>query len=77
MNREELEKLFDETFESNYYYWLKSIMKEFIFNTIISEVLKDIIKYYWDYNDWCWCCATTLLSDELEKDVKEFYNITL
>jgi len=49
MNREELEKMFDEVFEEAYYRnhtHLKYDVKQFIFDTIIPEVLKNVIPEY-------------------------------
>jgi hypothetical protein len=48
MNKEQLEKMFDENFASSidneYYTQHLNFIKEFIFETIIPEVLKDLIE---------------------------------
>ena len=80
MNREDLEKMFDNKFTNYSEVDLICViqdMKEFIFNEILTEIFKDIIENYWSYDDWCWCCSTSTLEEDLIKDVKEFYNITL
>lgn len=80
MNREELEKMFDNKFKNYSEVDLTCVfqdMKEFIFNEMLTEIFKDIIENYWYYDDWCWCCSHSTLEEDLIKDVKEFYNINL
>ena len=80
MNKEQLEKMFDNKFTNYSEVDLICViqdMKEFIFNEMLTEIFKDIIENYWSYDDWCWCCSTSTLEKDLIKDVKEFYNITL
>lgn len=75
MNKKDIEKLFDEKFLESF--WditcvspIATIpeIKQFIFNTIIPEVLKSIIPQY--YEDCKWC-------SELNQKVKELYWINL
>jgi hypothetical protein len=69
MNREEMEKMFYEKFTWDNLYEVK----QFIFETIIPEVLKGMLKednkfhqtYVNDFNKW------------IKQKVKELYNITL
>ena len=70
MNKEQLEKMFDENFASSidneYYTQHLNFIKEFIFETIIPEVLKDLIE--WNY----------YISDVyIKQKTKELYWITL
>lgn len=83
MDRQQLEKLFDEHFWKNAPRW-KTIpafdeknVKQFIFGTVIPEVMEDIQKEFWDFNDWCWCCAWVKLDGDLKKRAKDLYWITL
>jgi hypothetical protein len=67
MNREELEKMFDEKINEDWYYidWITRIeLKQFIFETIMSEVLKDLTFS----NETCLCCQNN------KQKLKEFNN---
>ena len=86
--REELEKMFDEEFWELYhlidveeYWWKEALMwdevKQFIFKTIIPEILKSIREEYWSFDNWCWCCSTTILGTEIRQKAKELYWIDL
>lgn len=71
MNREELEKMFDEVFEGAYYRnhtHLEYELKEFIFDTIIPEVLRKISPRT-DY----WFCD----KNQIKQKAKELYWIDL
>jgi len=86
MNREELEKMFDEVFEEAYYRnhtHLKYDVKQFIFDTIIPEVLKNVIpEYKWSTQTkddeinlmryWHTDCI-----NDMKQKAKELYNINL
>ena len=82
MNKQELEKLFDEKVTNmrifdEYKNDITYKVKQFIFETVIPEVLKDIENEYWNFFDWCWCCANLRLDEELNQRAKELYNINL
>jgi len=71
--------MFDEYFE-----WKDEVeiinniyIKQFIFETIIPEILKSIREEYWSFDDWCWCCSTTILGKEIRQKAKELYWIDL
>lgn len=58
---------------------LNSQIKDFIFSTVISEVLKSIVPKYYNKNDrLMWYGHDSLLKEKMIEDkVKELYNITL
>jgi hypothetical protein len=71
MNKKELEKMFDEKFE-DIYYWKDDIM-QFIFETIIPEVLRDIcIK-----QDFYWLDDTKISLNDIKQKAKEKFWIDL
>lgn len=80
MTREELEKMFDEYFE-----WKDEIeiinniyIKQFIFETIIPEVLKSILlneKHTDDNSEFDWWYNRCI--DDIKQKAKELYWITL
>ena len=87
MNREEIEKMFDENFciPQSYERFKDSVfpneVKSFFFDTILPEVLRDIIDVDIDRNDdissieeirWYKCCIL-----DIKERAKEKYNITL
>ena len=75
MNKEQLEKMFEEM-----YTWRdKHNMKQFIFETVIPKVLKSVIyrteripSNNIDYLKWYTDCQ-----DIIKQKAKELYNITL
>mgnify|MGYP006374756317 CR=1 FL=1 len=80
MNREELEKMFDEFWE-DWAYWDWSsceidrwIMFWFITDTIISEVLKSLLENEYENFDEI---EYELLDNHIKQKAKELYNITL
>ena len=75
MNRKELEKMFDERFswisrsiEKNYEEDLTTV-KNYIFETIISEVLKSVMPE-WESGPW-------FMNLVIKEKAKDLYNITL
>ena len=84
--REQLEKMFDENFASSidneYYTQHLNFIKEFIFETIMPEVLNSVIPNYVDtntkdelLNDMRWWHNNCI--DEIKQKAKELYWITL
>ena len=84
--REQLEKMFDEEIKSitmdyddnwNPLLYNPNSLKQFIFKTIIPEILKSIREEYWSFDNWCWCCSTTILGKEIRQKAKELYWIDI
>ena len=74
MSREELEKIIDnnDSYLSNW-----KTLKEFIFETIIQEVLKSVIaEECFKYDDYfnAWYNRAT---EDIKQKAKDLYNITL
>lgn len=94
ITREELEKMFDETFDELYLhkyaewyepYWsfeCKDEVKEFIFNTIITKVLKSVIP---EENEWYLInfeednkfALENIIIQNIKQKAKENFNIDL
>ena len=82
MNKQEIEKMFEEKVTSTRIYdeyknEITDKVYDFIFEEVIIKLLKEIIDDYWSYGDWCWCCWTYTLEEKLTEKAKELYNITL
>ena len=76
MNKEELEKIFDEKVTSmriydEYRNEITDDIKEFIFDTVIPEVLKSVMP--WDNSN----VAYYFSKDNIKQKVKEQFNINL
>ena len=70
MNKEDLEKMFDNKFTNYSEVDLICVfqdMKEFIFNEMIPEILKELTLS----NETCLCCQNN------KQKAKDLYNITL
>ena len=82
MNREEIEKMFDEKFIEDFGWWkcvspIATIreIKSFFFDTILLEVLVNIFPWNWD-KQWDEYDSNTI-TEEIKKIAKTQYNITL
>ena len=84
MNREDLEKMFEEKVTSTRMYDeyqndITNEVKQFIFNEIISEVLKELLKVNWERsNDFTRSKVSwNFIIRDIKKQAKKLYNITL